>query len=1356
MRRPSKLFSLIFALPALVNTQAPAQDSFAPLASRFVEKTRPVLQKHCLGCHSTAKQEGDLDLERFGTLAEVRKHPEIWRHALEQIQTNEMPPKQKPRPTAAESLEITGFIKDYLHAEALANAGDPGPVLLRRLNNVEFDNTIRDLTGFDLKPAREFPVDGAAGEGFSNVGDALSMSPALLEKYLEAAKGIASHLVLLPDGVKFSAKTTPADWTNELLDEIRAFYRLRTTPEGHTRVLLQGLEWDTNAGGRIPISQYLHATIVLRESGKADAAAIAEIAAKEKLSPKYIEILWNSLTRPTDSPILKQLQSKWQATKLDNIQPLAFEIQNWQKALTKFGSVGHFKPWLGTHDPFTVNSAVTEPLKAPAPGKPVSLQLTAYGIGNAIGGQSLQVKNPRLEKPGQQPVPLTKLSESVTLLEAKRAELKRTAAYLNTIEAFRESREKPDFLAIAAKQGLDQSVLTAFADLAGFGHLAAPVDVTLMQGKMENGGGYNFVKGWGKPETPNAFANSSDQMVRVPGLMKPKSIAVHPSPSQSVAVLWRSPISGLVNITALANDAHGDCGNGVTWSLELRRGTTRQVLAAGVADTSKPNVIPPVDQVRVAEGGQIALVIGPRNREHGCDLTEVNLEIRETTGQKRAWSLSGDVSPDIHAGNPHADRLGNPGVWAFAVEPATETVADSLAVVPRGSALDLWINETDPTKRNTLANAVEALFHPGKEPADKTPDAELKSRLWALQGPIFRHLNFMELTKASGPAGDLELKLGESRTFEIPAEWAEGRSFAAEASSATTWPANVAAQLLVAQNQAQPARLFDAARPVFISAAAVEPWKKAFTDFRSLFPAAVCYPQIVPVDEVVTVALYHREDDNLARLMLDDREKAYLDNLWNQLWFVSQEPLKVEVGYKQFMEYVTQDGDVRLFEPLRKPIKERANKFRTQLKQSEPKQWNSLLAVADRAYRRPLKPEEKTELKSLYEKLRKQSVGHEEAMKLVLARALVSSSFLYRLEPSAADVRVEPLNDWELASRLSYFLWSSMPDDELRSLADKGELHKPEVLKQQTLRMLADPKVRALSTEFACQWLHLKDFNAHNEKSEKIFPEFAELRGPMYEEVVRFFMDAFQQNRPVTAILDTDRTFVNETLARFYGMDGIKGDTWREVTGLKAAGRGGLLGFAALTAKQSGASRTSPILRGNWLLETLIGEKLPKPPKNVPQLPESELDTDGLTVRQITEKHRADPACARCHDRIDAYGMALESFDAIGRRRKADLAGRPIDTAVALPDGTKFKDIEGLRDYLLTHKKAEIVRQFHRKLLGYALGRSVIVSDDPLLDSLSARQIKDSAAGVRDSVLEVIMSPQFRNHRGLKNDQPAE
>jgi hypothetical protein len=236
----------------------------------------------------------------------------------------------------------------------------------------------------------------------------------------------------------------------------------------------------------------------------------------------------------------------------------------------------------------------------------------------------------------------------------------------------------------------------------------------------------------------------------------------------------------------------------------------------------------------------------------------------------------------------------------------------------------------------------------------------------------------------------------------------------------------------------------------------------------------------------------------------------------------------------------------------------------------------------------------------------------------------------------------------------------------------------------------------------------------------------------------------------VLEILDADHTFLNEVLARHYGIPGVAGPDWRRVDGVRAQARGGILGMAAILAKQSGASRTSPILRGNWLLEMLLGEKLPRPPRNVPQLPESELDTGGLTVRQITEKHRGVESCAKCHDRIDPFGFALEKFDAIGRRRHADLAGRPIDTQVELRDGTRFDDISGLREYLLTRRREEFLRQFCKKLLGYALGRSVQLSDHALLGEIEHR-LADHDYRVQDAIQAIVQSPQFRLRRGLES-----
>jgi hypothetical protein len=253
------------------------------------------------------------------------------------------------------------------------------------------------------------------------------------------------------------------------------------------------------------------------------------------------------------------------------------------------------------------------------------------------------------------------------------------------------------------------------------------------------------------------------------------------------------------------------------------------------------------------------------------------------------------------------------------------------------------------------------------------------------------------------------------------------------------------------------------------------------------------------------------------------------------------------------------------------------------------------------------------------------------------------------------------VSDWELASRLSYFLWSSAPDAELRELAANGKLRNPDVLVAQSRRMLGDARVRRMATEFGCAWLHIYDFDELGEKSDRHFPTFTALRGAMYEETIRFFTDLFQNDRPVLNILDADYAFLNEPLAKHYAIDGVKfvgSNEWQRVDGVKKFSRGGILGHATTLAKQSGASRTSPILRGNWVSEVLLGEKLPRPPKDVPRLPEDEA-TEQLTVRQLTEKHTSDLRCAGCHARIDAFGFALEKFDAIGRSRERDLGDRP-------------------------------------------------------------------------------------------------
>jgi hypothetical protein len=307
------------------------------------------------------------------------------------------------------------------------------------------------------------------------------------------------------------------------------------------------------------------------------------------------------------------------------------------------------------------------------------------------------------------------------------------------------------------------------------------------------------------------------------------------------------------------------------------------------------------------------------------------------------------------------------------------------------------------------------------------------------------------------------------------------------------------------------------------------------------------------------------------------------------------------------------------------------------------------------------------------------------------------------------------------------------------------------VLAQQAQRMLKDEKARSLATEFGAQWLHVRGFENLKEKNEKLFPMFDEaLRRAISEETALFFQDLFQSDGSVNAILDADYTFLNETLAKHYGIPGVTGPQWRRVEGVRKYGRGGILGLASVQAKESGASRTSPVLRGNWVVETLLGEKLPKPPPNVPQLPEEEATTE-LSVRELTEKHTRVAECAVCHVRIDPFGFAFEKYDPIGRFRDKDLAGRLIDTKVKLKDGTEFDGLDGLRTYLATKKKDVIVRLFCKKLLGYALGRATALSDTQLIDLMVAELGKNEGR-VSAALLAIVRSPQFRLIRGAEFD----
>ncbi len=1338
---------------------------------------RPLLQRFCHECHAEKRTEAEIDLSEFATLADLRKDPQTWQKVGEMLDSAQMPPRKARQPSLTERTRLQEWVRGYLTVEARVHAGDPGRVVLRRLSNAEYTYTLRDLTGVEsLDPAAEFPVDGAAGEGFTNTGNALVMSPALVTKYLDAAKDVASHAVLLPAGIRFSPHNTPRDWTEETLARIREFYREFTDSGGGEKVNLQGIVFDTNQGGRLPLEKYLAATIAEREALMSGAKSLEEVARKRGLNGRYLATLWKSLTGSEPSLLLDTLRARWRTAKPEETAALVAEIAAWQKTLWKFNTVGQIgkvgapKAWQEPVSPLLARQDVRFKLSEPADGQDVTLVLVATDAGDGHDQDFVVWQDPRLVAPGRPDLRLRDVRDLTRDLSVRRQRMFRNAAkYLDAAQEAATSEGPSDPAELARKYEVEADALRAWLDYLGIGSGSSLTLSGHFTTKINNST-YDFIQGWGKNETPLLLANSSDQHVRIPGNMKPHSVAVHPSPSLRAAVGWRSPLSATLRVEAKVTHAHPECGNGVSWALELRRGTTRQRLASGTSTGSKEINAGPIENLAVQAGDLISVVIGPRDGNHACDLTAIELKLTNEGG--RAWSLAEDVSSDVQAGNPHADRFGNDGVWHFYSEP-DQGGGDLGPVIPNGSLLARWQTSRSAEDKQKMADAVQTLLTSGPPAARDHPDAVLYRQLTSLSGPLFRGAlarpvgeRIKTQTEPKNQAqwgldpdlfsdgANLRVRAPSIVEIRLPADLVAGAEFVTTAllDKPSAGEGSVQLQVLASAPGALPG--LRPGLPILVDegSAARKRLEAALDDFRQLFPVVLCYPKIVPVDEVITLTLFYREDDQLARLMLDDEQRARLDALWDELHYVSQDALTQVDAFAQLLEYASQDGNPKVLEPLRKPIHDRAAAFRQRLIDTGPKHLEAVLDFAARADRRPLSVQESQALRAFYARLRREEIPHDEAIRLAIARVLVAPAFLYRVEKPGPGAGQGPVSEWELASRLSYFLWSSQPDDELRQVAAAGRLHEPEILVEQMKRMLGDPKTRRLATEFACQWLHIADFDHLDEKSERHFPTFAGLRGAMYEESIRFFTDLFQNDRSVLDILDADSTFLNADLAKHYGIpletsDSGSASDWRRVEGIKRYGRGGILAQATTLAKQSGASRTSPTLRGNWISEVLLGERLPRPPKGVPQIPDDETATAGLTVRQLVEKHSSDAKCAVCHERIDPMGFALESFDAIGRKRELDLGDRPIDTNVKTKDGARFEGLDGLRGYLLKARVDAFRRQFCRKLLGYALGRSVILSDEPLLETLQTT-LKTNDNRVVPALTAIVQSRQFREIRG--------
>lgn len=411
---------------------------------------------------------------------------------------------------------------------------------------------------------------------------------------------------------------------------------------------------------------------------------------------------------------------------------------------------------------------------------------------------------------------------------------------------------------------------------------------------------------------------------------------------------------------------------------------------------------------------------------------------------------------------------------------------------------------------------------------------------------------------------------------------------------------------------------------------------------------------------------------------------------------------------------------------------------------------HALADIMPRAFRRPVEPEELERHVRAGMIAVEEGDSLEEGLRTALKAVLVSPHFLFLAEPEAPTPGVHRLGDFPLASRLSYFLWSSMPDDELLAVAARGGLADEATLVAQTRRMLADPRARGFAENFGMQWLELQALGGAVRPDAARFPEFDDaLAADMREETVRLLERVFRENRSVLDLIDARYTFANDRLARIYGFPDVEGADFRLVE-LPDRRRGGVLGMASVLTATSQSLRTSPVVRGKWVLERVLGERIPPPPPNVGTIPADDRDMEGLSMRERMAVHRANPECASCHQTMDPIGLGLENFDPIGRWRD-EQGGKPVDATGELPSGEKFSTPEQLKDVILARKDG-FLRNLARKVTGYALGREITQFDQCVVDR--ARKALEENDGSAWSMIEAIVTSYPFLHRHSHGGSP--
>src|SRR5438034_4519503 len=525
---------------------------------------------------------------------------------------------------------------------------------------------------------------------------------------------------------------------------------------------------------------------------------------------------------------------------------------------------------------------------------------------------------------------------------------------------------------------------------------------------------------------------------------------------------------------------------------------------------------------------------------------------------------------------------------------------------------------------------------------------------------------------------------------------------------------------------------------------------------------------------------YTRDDAPLSELILDDKGQKELEALWDQFEFVADYTARtyVQFYFNQSGEVLGSGAESGTLRPsdqdvtseavvlgfktayLAKAVADDRNNpmamqaigdhfdrvnatlraIERERLAAEPRHVDALLTFAARAYRRPISGAERDAVLAFYRSLRdEKNLSHEEAMRDSIVSILMSPHFCYRLDLADGG------SNYALANRLSYFLWSTMPDAELLARAAAGDLRKDVVLRAQIRRMLRDDRARGLILEFAGNWLDFRRFDESNTVDRQRFPNFTNgLRQAMFEEPIRFVGDVIGNERPLLDVLYGNYTFGNPVLASHYGMPGIAGgsDDWVRVDNARGYQRGGLLPMAVFLTQNAPGLRTSPVKRGYWVARRVLGEVIPPPPPVVPELPKDEAKLDA-PLRQVLEQHRSNPACASCHARFDSFGLTFENYGPVGEARAVDLAGHAVDTQATFPGGSQGTGLAGLQAYIHANREKDFLDNLSRKMLVYALGRSLQLSDEPLIQRMNTRL---AAGGYRISALigAVVTSPQFQ------------